>query len=171
MGSGKSMIGRSLSQQLLVPFFDLDELIIEKEQLPIKEIFQKFGESYFRVLETNMIREVSETNDPAIIALGGGAFCSEKNQKMIQDSGISVFLDVSAPILVQRLMRNTKRPLLLNADGTMKSEEEISQIIESMMNKRRMWYENATVHLKIDQIMEKHEVCDFVYQQLKPLLT
>jgi shikimate kinase len=170
MGSGKTMIGRNIAERYGVPFYDLDELITEKEQLSIKEIFQKFGEPYFRVLETAVLRSVATSYEPCILALGGGAFCNDYNQKLIKESGTSIFLDVSTSLLVKRVMRNNRRPLLLNADGSMKSESEITEIITSMMRVRRPWYEQADKTIFIDADYEKQEVCDLVYEQLQSTL-
>ena len=107
----------------------------------------------------------------SVVALGGGAYCSEQNQSLLKNNGIVLFLDVKTNLLIQRLMKNTKRPLLLNSDGSMKTEVEVAAIIEDMMEKRQNWYLNADVHVYIDKAMDKDEVSSFVYQELKKKLT
>ena len=171
MGSGKSMIGRGLAQNYKTSFVDIDNVIVEMERMSIKEIFSRNGEAYFRKLETAAIERVSIKRQRSIIALGGGAFCSEWNIKVIQMSGISVFLDVSLDLLIERLMRNAKRPLLLDENGQMKSEDEIRKLISEMMNKRRNWYEKADICVSINQPMEKEEATNLVAEHLKYYLS
>jgi len=171
MGSGKTMIGRRLAQMLYRPFYDLDETICKSHNMTVKEIFSKFGEPFFRLTETQELRTLVNQEVLSVVALGGGAYCSEQNQSILKNNGIVLFLDVKTNLLIQRLMKNTKRPLLLNSDGSMKTEVEVAAIIEDMMEKRQNWYLNADVHVYIDTVMEKDEVSSFVYQELKKKLT
>jgi len=171
MGSGKTMIGRQLAQMLHRSFYDLDEIICAAHNMTVKEIFEKFGEPFFRLTETQELRALVNQEILSVVALGGGAYCSEQNQSLLKNNGIVLFLDVKTNLLIQRLMKNTKRPLLLNSDGSMKTEVEVAAIIEDMMEKRQNWYLNADVHLYIDQAMDKDEVSSFVYQELKKKLT
>mgnify|MGYP000862196039 FL=1 len=170
MGSGKSMIGKRLAHSLYRPFYDLDETICRSHNMTVKEIFTKFGEPFFRLSETQELRALINQEVLSVVALGGGAYCSEQNQSILKDKGIVLFLDVKTDLLVQRLMKNTKRPLLLNSDGSMKTESEITIIIEEMMVKRRKWYLNADIHVVIDKPMETDEVSSFVYEELKHYL-
>lgn len=91
-GSGKSTIGKALAQTLNMAFVDTDEVIVEKAQTSIPEIFAKQGENAFRDLETDAIFEVCK-NQHAVIATGGGAVLREENVKLLRQNGRIYFLD------------------------------------------------------------------------------
>ncbi|TNE74116.1 shikimate kinase [bacterium] len=171
MGSGKSMIGRRLSEYYHLPFLDVDSVIEERFNMPVKELFEKKGEPFFRLMETATIEYISIKNDPHIVALGGGAACSDRNQKVLHATGQLLYLDVSTDLLIERLIKNTKRPLLLDENGELKPLEEIKKIITEMMNKRKKWYEKADICVKINQKMEKDEVTQLVIDSLKEFKT
>ena len=58
MGSGKTRVGKQLSRDLGLPFVDLEKLIVKKMNLSVREIFEKFGEPFFRALETMALKEL-----------------------------------------------------------------------------------------------------------------
>src|SRR6056297_3585119 len=79
MGAGKSTVGRPLAKKLQVPFFDLDQMIEDHEELTIPEIFEVKGEQIFRAIERKLI--ISQTDDmQGVMALGGGAL---QNQHLV----------------------------------------------------------------------------------------
>lgn len=168
MGSGKSMLGRRISEQFHIPFEDVDDLIVQDQKKAIKDIFAEKGETYFRLLETAFLERISIRTQPHIYALGGGAICSQRNLDCCKQSGVVVFLDVSVDLLVERLIKNPKRPLLLDQNGNMKPENEVRIFVEELLEKRRVWYEKADICIKIDTPMEKEEVTSFVVEHLKP---
>ena len=87
MGTGKTSVGRLLSQRLSWKFLDLDDLIEEREGLKIAEIFSQKGEPYFRDLETKILKEVAQKSK-LIVACGGGVVLKEENLSLIENSGI-----------------------------------------------------------------------------------
>src|SRR5271165_4871934 len=106
MGSGKSTVGRMLADRLGWQFADLDAEIEAQERQTIGHIFETRGEAEFRRLETAMIgayvRHV-ERGAPTVIALGGGAFVHPGNFNLIEQHGISIWLDCSFEAIGQRL--------------------------------------------------------------------
>lgn len=78
-GSGKTTIGKALAKELDREFIDTDLLIEQKANMPIKEIFAKFGEDKFRDLETEIIKEVGKLSRK-VIATGGGIIKRQENQ-------------------------------------------------------------------------------------------
>ncbi len=114
MGSGKSTIGKLLAEELGWSFLDLDELIEQTSGLTIPQLFEAKGEQEFRRIEHEALTRAThqiECGKPHIVALGGGAFVQEKNQKHLSDKGISIWLDCPLETLERRVARNSHRPL------------------------------------------------------------
>ncbi|MDR0222974.1 MAG: shikimate kinase [Oscillospiraceae bacterium] len=108
MGSGKSSAGKIAAEKIGTPFLDLDSYIVEKEKRTIPEIFAESGEGYFRELE---IAAISRMTDGYIIALGGGAMINRKNAAMINEYGVSVFIDAEFETCYGRIKNDPNRPL------------------------------------------------------------
>jgi shikimate kinase len=115
MGVGKSTVGRELSLKLHLPFLDLDAEIEKAEQLPVREIFSRFGEPRFRQLEREHLGRLAKTSQ-AVIALGGGAYIDPENRRIVDDTGVSVWLEASFPIINERVWPDGTRPLLADPD-------------------------------------------------------
>ena len=121
MGVGKSTIGKSLASKLSYKFIDIDRLIEKKEGSTIEAIFINKNESYFRSLENRItLHELKKEN--TVISLGGGAFLNSSIRRSVKNYSISFWLDVNHNILIKRLKKSKKRPLLLkkNLDTTVK---------------------------------------------------
>lgn len=114
MGSGKSSVGRALSELLCSPFVDLDEYIVAKAGRSIAEIFDGEGEAGFRALESEALEEVlSMAGTDLVLSLGGGTICSEANAGLIAQTCRCVYLRASANVLSERLRQEPgQRPLL-----------------------------------------------------------
>lgn len=114
-GSGKSTVGKFLSDKTGFGFIDLDSLIEEAEGLKITEIFAKFGEKYFRTLETDMIKTLKSKNS-FILSTGGGTFQNEDNILLLKNLGTVFYLNVSPDIIYERIKGDKTRPLLNTKD-------------------------------------------------------
>jgi shikimate kinase len=128
MGAGKSTVGRKLAQLLDLPFADADEEIEQAAQLSVGEIFERFGEDYFRDGERRVVARLLESG-PSVVATGGGAFVQPETRALILDRGIAVWLDSDVQTLVERVGRRDTRPLLRGGDpeeilGRLKTERE-----------------------------------------------
>ena len=114
MASGKSTVGRALAEELGWGFADLDEDIEKCEGMSVSEIFDTRGEAGFRQAETAALQErvrSVERGQPCVIALGGGAFLSEENFQMVNNNGVSVWLDCPFSTVERRLAGYHHRPL------------------------------------------------------------
>lgn len=115
MGVGKSTIGRKLAQLLGLPFADADEEIEQAAQMSVAEIFERFGEAYFRDGERRVIARLLDAG-PSVLATGGGAFVQEDTRALILQRGIAVWLDSDVATIVDRVSRRDTRPLLREGD-------------------------------------------------------
>jgi shikimate kinase len=114
MGSGKSTVGRLLADRLGWDFADLDEDIEAEQKQTIPEIFDERGEEAFREIETEAIRRrvrMVRGGHPMVIALGGGAFARDENYELLEDHGVTVWLDCLLEDARGRVERCTNRPL------------------------------------------------------------
>ena len=119
MGVGKSSVGRKLAQVLRLPFVDADEAIEEAAKMSIPEIFEAYGEPYFRDGERRVIARLIEQQQggrPHVIATGGGAFINPETRRLILDRAIAVWLDSDVETLLDRVARKDNRPLLRGGD-------------------------------------------------------
>lgn len=115
MGAGKTAIGRALSATLGVPMRDSDVEIVESSQLTIAEIFERYGEPFFREKEGQVIARLLD-GPPCILSTGGGAWLSPANREMLLEQAAVVWLEADLPLLWSRVKHKTHRPLLHTDD-------------------------------------------------------
>ncbi len=150
MTSGKSTIGPILANVLGWNFYDLDKVIETKEGKTIVDIFESNGENYFRKLEEDTLREISE-RDEIVIALGGGTINNKQNLELIKNSGILVYLKVSPDVLYKRLKNKIDRPLFKDLVLGEKSENEFLNRIEELLEDREGKYSQADLVVNTDE--------------------
>ena len=92
MGSGKTRVGKRLSSDLGLTFVDVDKVIVKKMNMSVKEILQKFGEPYYRALETMTVKALIEDKERKVISLGAGLPVQEQNEQYIKQLGTVVYL-------------------------------------------------------------------------------
>ncbi len=127
MGSGKTTVGRRLSEKLSINFFDADHEIIDKTGVSIDHIFDVEGEEGFRKREADVLKDLC--NKPNIIlATGGGAVISKENRLEISKAGSVIYLSSSVDQILRRTAKSKTRPLLENSTNKRKT---ISDIIEA----------------------------------------
>ncbi len=127
MASGKTTIARVLADRLGWYFIDLDSEIEDAERATIAEIFESRGESEFRRIETEMIRKLMrkvERGMPSVIALGGGSFVQPANAELLENHGISIWLDCPLETIERRILEPESRPLARDPEGFRKLYEE-----------------------------------------------
>lgn len=140
MGSGKTTVGEELGKVLQnFSLIDADSEIERTQGLNIPQIFEKYGEEYFRQKESEVITQILN-GDNIILSTGGGAFENPLNRQLLLEKSVVIYLKTSPDVIYDRIKNETHRPLL----GKDFSPEKISAIIE----KRRANYELA--HFTID---------------------
>lgn len=153
MGSGKSTVGRAISERYHLSFVDLDDYIVKKNRMEITKIFEKYGEGRFRKLEHEALQEVLLKN---IIATGGGIVEQKDNISLMKEKGTIIYLHASYDEIDRRLQGDQTRPLWLNNDFKQKQQ---------LYNKRDALYracadyiistDSQTVNDIITNIMDK----------------
>jgi shikimate kinase len=147
MGCGKSTIANNLSEKTMIPFLDLDQYIEEKSNLTIKELFEKYGEIYFRKLEHEAFVTLLNKKESLILGLGGGTPCYANNHELLQRPDvISIYLKASIPTLFERLSKNkSKRPLIANLN-----DAELQEFIAKHLFDRSYYYNQAQHKVSVD---------------------
>jgi shikimate kinase len=131
-GSGKSAVGRRLADRLKMKFVDTDDLIEERQGVPISDIVKSHGWGHFRKLERNTIEEISKGNR-LIIAPGGGAVLDTDNVKALRINGVIIWLKADKQTLLKRMNQdpgtNIRRPTL-TGKGTSEELKEVMSLRE-----------------------------------------
>ena len=118
MGSGKTTIGALLASALGWSFVDIDDDIEAAAEMTIPEIFERQGEDVFRQAETQAIRKrvaLIERGTPMVVALGGGASARQENFELLENNGVTIWLDCPLEIAKRRVARAENRPLARDA--------------------------------------------------------
>ena len=150
MGSGKSSVGRKLSEVLQYDYLDLDDYIQQQEGKTITEIFKNRGEIYFRKVESKYLNELISSKDNTIISLGGGTPCYGNNMEAIKNSNdtISIYLKTSIAILSDRLiLEKDKRPLISHLED----KDELIEFIGKHLFERSAYYNQSDIIINTDQ--------------------
>lgn len=136
MAAGKTTVARSLGERLGWRVEDIDERIEALERMTVADIFAARGEPYFRSIEREVLRTLLPLRN-AVVATGGGTFVDADNRAAINHDGVSIWLDVPMPELLDRLPADGRRPLA-------SSRDEMQALYEA----RRAAYQQA--HLRLD---------------------
>lgn len=139
-GSGKTTLGKELASHLLIDFVDLDKEIETSAQKSIADIFREQGEVNFRLMEARLLRDWAASEKSFVMATGGGAPCFHDGMEIINESGLSIFLDCPVSSLVDRVRKNQERPLLFAAD-----EDELKNKLNRMRAERLACYGQAKI--------------------------
>ncbi len=142
MCSGKTSVGQALAEQLGWPFVDIDHDIEAKEGKTIADIFRERGEAAFRKVETEMLgRRVLriEAGNPCVVALGGGAFVEPRNWQLVENNGVTIWLDCTLETIRKRLGDDSTRPLAADRSG-----------LAQLYDDRRPIYGRADFRIDVD---------------------
>ncbi|MBP8687722.1 MAG: shikimate kinase [Prevotella sp.] len=164
MGAGKTTVGKTLAQELNLPFYDLDWYIESRMRKTVKEIFDERGEEGFRLIEHNLLHEVAEFED-VIISCGGGVPCFYDNMDYMNQKGDTVYLKATPEVLYGHLkMGKSVRPLLQN-----KTSEEVEEFIKEQLQVREPFYSKAKYTLDVN-LMDDYDKIRIFVTKLRELL-
>ena len=165
MGAGKTTVGKALSKELGIPFYDLDWYIESRMRKTVSQIFAERGEEGFRQIEHNMLHEVAEFED-VIISCGGGTPCFFDNMDYMNQQGSVIYLKATPEVLYKHLlMGKGKRPLL---EG--KSPEELILFIREQLEKREFFYSKAQYTVDVS-LMDDYEKIKITTAKIRQLLS
>lgn len=145
MGAGKSTVGRKLAALLRTDFVDADEEIERAASMTVAEIFERFGEPYFRDGERRVIARLIHEGH-GVIATGGGAFIHPETRALVLAEAIAVWIDCEVATLVERTGRRSSRPLLKNGDP--------AEILARLHTERTPFY--AEAHVRVSSMRGPH---------------
>ena len=164
MGSGKTTVGKALSKETGMMFYDLDWYIENRMHTTVSKLFTERGEKAFRKIEYNMLHEVAEFED-VIISCGGGTPCFFDNMDYLNQQGDVVYLKASPDTLYKHLlMAKVERPLLKG-----KSPEELIAYITEHLKERAPFYEKARYTLDVN-VLDDYDKIHTSVQSIRTLL-
>lgn len=162
-GAGKTSLGEVLAEFLGMNFIDSDEVIINREQRSIPEIFADKGEPYFRHLERQAFADLIAEETPHIIGSGGGAFMNDATRALIKEKALSIFIKADIEVLLSRIGEGEGRPMYEGKDTR--------AVLEDLIATRYPIYEEADIIVEtLNEPMEKTLVrlTESLYTHLKP---
>jgi shikimate kinase len=140
MGCGKTTLGRKLAARLNYPFFDLDHLLEEQAGMSVTEYFSTFGETAFRLAESEVLKNTAYPEN-AVISTGGGLPCFFDNMDWMKAKGTVLYIKLSPKTLAGRLEHGKEeRPLLRDKHG-----DELVAFISDKLAEREVYYLQAQV--------------------------
>jgi shikimate kinase len=153
MGAGKTLVGKYLARRMNLNYIDTDHFIENRYRKKISEIFAAEGEERFREIEHRVLLEISEFED-VVISTGGGLPCFNDNMTIMNNTGITVYLEAPVEELAVRLEESKNvRPVLKSRKGN-----ELVDFVRDSLNVRKPFYEQAKIRLSAGQMNSKNEV-------------
>jgi len=147
-GSGKSTIGKILSKKTGKTFYDLDTLLVQKNDMSIPEMIKKFDWEYFRNKESEIAKEISKINN-AVIATGGGIILRQKNITELKRNGKFIYLHTSVEEIIKRIGNDTNRPALTKNN---KLEDELVEVLEQ---RQKIYEQTADITIETNNKFPK----------------
>jgi shikimate kinase len=159
MGSGKTTVGKELAKKLNLQFIDVDLFIENRYHKSISAIFEEKRETGFREIERKALHELVDFEN-VVISTGGGLPCFFDNMDVMNQAGTTVYLKVSVEELSERLSAGKqKRPLIKDKD-----REEMKNFIATHLEKREMFYNQATFIFESDDLFSNKDFSDKIEQ-------
>ena len=135
MGCGKSSVAKYLANAYGMQVVEMDEVLEEQAGMSIPTIFERYGETHFRDMETELVSAI-QTQEGKVVSCGGGVVLRRQNVEMMKQSGAIIWLTASPETILQRVAHDENRPLL-------KGKKNVSDI-RALMENRRAMYESAS---------------------------
>lgn len=160
MGAGKSTISEFLKTVFAMDVIEMDQIIAERQGMTISDIFETYGEEYFRDLETNLLIEMQSKKN-MVISCGGGVPMRERNVAEMKKNGRVVLLTAKPETILNRVKDNHDRPLL-------EGNKTVSYITDLMEKRREKYQAAADIVIETDGKSEL-EICEELVKKLRAL--
>ena len=160
MGSGKSQTGPDLAKMINYAFVDTDDVIEKASKQSIADIFEKDGETVFRDLEKQVLKEISQHHS-LVIATGGGLVTIPENWGILHQ-GIVIWLDLDLKRSIKRIESDDKKRPLLNDD-------DLSQTFSQIYESRKPMYLESDLRIEVEE-QSPYEVASMIAEHLPSIL-
>lgn len=160
MGTGKSTVAACMAKQYNMAVLEMDQMIVEREGMSISDIFAKYGEDYFRDVETKLLIEI-QTQENKVVSCGGGVVLREKNVGEMRKGGNIVLLSARAETILERVKDDDSRPLLQGNKNI--------EFINNMLEKRRPKYESAADVVIETDGKQVSDICNEIFEQIRKI--
>lgn len=161
MYSGKTTIGRKLARILELPFYDLDDYFEVRYKISIIKFFEKYNEELFRKLEREALSDLIRQHEDVLISTGGGTACFNDNMKLMNNSGLSVYVEMSLKSIITRMQASKKkRPLLMQVP-----EDELEAFIKQHLEERRKYYQQSRLSIRGESV-DINEISRLIRDQI-----
>lgn len=159
MGAGKTTIGKLLAREKGLSFVDTDERITAEQSMSIPDIFERYGEPYFRDLETALLKNMQIDTENSVISVGGGMPVREENRELLRSLGCVIYLSASKQTIMERVKNDGSRPML--------NGEDLESRVDTLMKARESLYRQAA-HLDIrTDGRNVHQVLQIIEQETR----
>lgn len=151
MGSGKTRVGGKLAALLSYHFVDTDVFIEENENMTVSQLFQERGEEAFRNLEHEYLHKLASSEN-TVISTGGGLPCYHNHMALMNQTGITLYLEAEIPFLKSRLTsKKDKRPLIAQL-----TDAEMEIYLLDLLTNRKVFYEQARFRVPAKNLKPKY---------------
>lgn len=157
MGCGKSTVASGLQRMYGKKVVEMDQLISERQGMSIPDIFDKYGETYFRDLESKLVEEIQGMENQ-VVSCGGGVVLREQNVAKMKENGLVVLLTAKPETILERVKYDNNRPVL-------KGKKTVAGITELMEARREKYEAAADIVIRTDK-KSISKICEEVMQKL-----
>lgn len=157
MGCGKSTVASGLQRMYGKKVVEMDQLISERQGMSIPDIFDKYGETYFRDLESKLVEEIQGMENQ-VVSCGGGVVLREQNVAKMKENGLVVLLTAKTETILERVKYDNNRPVL-------KGKKTVAGITELMEARREKYEAAADIVIRTDK-KSISKICEEVMQKL-----
>ena len=159
MGTGKSTVACQLSKQLNLPFFEMDEMIVQEQGMEISNIFKEKGENYFRDLETELLKNLLQ-KETGILSCGGGIILRDENIQAMKNHGTVILLTAKPETILKRVLHNQSRPVL-------NGKKNVNDITKLMKEREERYHIAADIIVSTDE-KSLSQICEEIIAMITP---
>ncbi len=143
IGSGKGAVARAVGKKLKLTVVDVDRKVSERMKMSVAEIYERFGEPYYRAMETIVLGDLAQTQKEQVIVLGSGVAMMPQNRKYLKELGTVYYIKLKQQTIIEN-MKNSKKHEWIRSDGW---DEQVSKLYKE---REPAYSKTADVVIKAD---------------------